>query len=303
METLHKAIQKAGPVIKNSVYEKIRRYYDIAGPDYSAWSSRFNMHFGYCRHFTDIFRLEKMLNNMNQVVLDELHLKNGTPAHIADLGCGVGTVARFTAKRQPLSKVTGITISEYQISKGKELILQEGLEEQVNLVVSNFEQLDFPDNHFSHAYALESACHARGDDKSFFIAELTRTLKPGGRFCVADGFIKHNNNLPRIFSRIYQKVLGYWALPSFARLPLFVKQLEANGLTNIKIREISMRIAPSVAWVPWTCIKFFVKELWKNKSLRMEKERWNNVYGPVMGMILGLYRKHFGYYIISGAKS
>ena len=71
---------------------------------------------------------------------------------------------------------------------------------------------------------------------------------------------------------------------------------------DIKVEEISLRIAPSVAYVPYTCIKFFIKELWKNKSLRMKKERWNNVYGPLLGMILGLYRKHFGYYIISGKK-
>ncbi len=78
--------------------------------------------------------------------------------------------------------------------------------------------------------------------------------------------------------------------------------LKRQGLQNITIKEISLRIAPSVSYVPWTCLKFFVKELWKNKSLRMKKERWHNVYAPVLGMILGLYRKHFGYYIISGKK-
>lgn len=300
METLPDALQKASFLSSNVVYQKIRKYYDVAGPDYGAWSARFNMHFGYCRKFPDIFRLEKMLENMNREVLNELRINPGLPVSIADLGCGVGTVARYAAHAYPLSHITGVTISDYQIDKGNELIKQENLENQVDLVVSNFESLHFPDHSFDHAYALESACHAQGNDKKMFIAELSRILKPGGSFCIADGFIKHPGKLPRLFNHIYQKILGYWALPSFACLPEFVNTLHKHGLKNIQAREISMRIAPSVAWVPWTCLKFFAMELWKNKSLRMEKERWNNVYGPLMGMILGLYRKHFGYYIISG---
>jgi hypothetical protein len=78
--------------------------------------------------------------------------------------------------------------------------------------------------------------------------------------------------------------------------------LEKHGLTAIQTGEISMRIAPSVAYVPWTSIKFFATELWRKKSFKLKKERWNNVIAPLLGMILGLYRKHFGYYIISGTK-
>jgi hypothetical protein len=63
-----------------------------------------------------------------------------------------------------------------------------------------------------------------------------------------------------------------------------------------------MRIAPSVAYVPWTCVKFFAKEIWRTKTIRLKKERWNNIKAPLLGMILGLFRKHFGYYIISGVK-
>ena len=50
---------------KNEVHDKVTAYYDIAGPDYESWSPGFNMHFGYCKRFTDIFFLEKMLFRMN----------------------------------------------------------------------------------------------------------------------------------------------------------------------------------------------------------------------------------------------
>jgi ubiquinone/menaquinone biosynthesis C-methylase UbiE len=300
----HEIIQKYA--VANSVpgkdYREIKDYYDIAGPDYETWSRNFNMHFGYCQSLKDIFFLEKMLVNMNAEVLKQLQVNPHEEVHIADLGCGVCTVARYAARKFPLAKITGITISDYQIEKGASLINKENLNNQVSVVKDNFEDLHYANNYFTHAYALESACYAGGADKENFISEMTRVLKPGGRFCIADGFIKHDHKLPRFFSFLYKKVLRYWALPCFGNIRKFEEKLKHHGLTDITIREISLHIAPSVAYVPWVCLKFFAKEIWKNKGLRMKKERWHNVYGSILGMILGLYRKHFGYYIISGKK-
>jgi ubiquinone/menaquinone biosynthesis C-methylase UbiE len=289
-------------IIPEKHYENITSYFNIAGPDYEAWSKNFNMHFGYCRSFADIFSLEKMLVNMNEEVIKRLQIDPKTNSTIADLGCGVGTVARFVAKNFPLAKIIGITIADYQVQKGRSLNQKESLTERVAIIKDNFENLAIKDESFTHAYALESACYSAGAGKNRFVAEMARVLKPGGRFSIADGFLKHNRKLPRIFSFLYKKILKYWALPCFGNIKEFEEQLKKNGFKDITITEISLRIAPSVSYVPWTCIKFFAKEIWKNKSLRMKKERWHNVYAPVIGMILGLYRSHFGYYLISGKK-
>jgi MPBQ/MSBQ methyltransferase len=284
------------------VYSNIQDYYNIAGPDYEAWSPNFNMHFGYCKHFSDIFSLEKMLYRMNDEVLDRLQLPVDKEIKIADLGCGVGTVARHTAKKYARAHITGTTIVDYQVEKGNEFIAKEDLAGKVELVNDNFEHSNFATEHFDFAYALESACHAGGSSKELFVAEMARILKAGGRFCIADGFLKHDKKLPWLFNKIYRKIIDCWALPCFGNLNEFKSMLAKYGLTAIQTEEISMRIAPSVAYVPWTCIKFFATELWRKKSFKLKKERWNNVIAPVLGMILGLYRKHFGYYIISGTK-
>ncbi|MEO6254084.1 MAG: methyltransferase domain-containing protein [Ferruginibacter sp.] len=284
------------------IYSNIQDYYNIAGPDYEAWSPNFNMHFGYCKYFSDIFSLEKMLKRMNDEVLDRLQLPTGKKIIIADLGCGVGTVARHTAKKYTQAHITGTTIVDYQVEKGNEFIAKEKLGGQVELVKDNFEHSSFTDAHFDFVYALESACHAGGSSKELFVAEMARILKAGGRFCIADGFLKHDKKLPWLFNKIYRKIIDCWALPCFGNLDEFKSMLGKYGLTAIKTEEISMRIAPSVAYVPWTCIKFFATELWRKKSFKLKKERWNNVIAPLLGMILGLYRKHFGYFIISGTK-
>ena len=260
------------------------------------------MHFGYCKRFADIFSLEKMLYRMNDEVLNRLQLPADKKIHIADLGCGVGTVARYAARKYKNAHITGTTIVDYQIEKANTFITAEALQDTVEVVKDNFENSRFADDHFDFSYALESACHAGGSNKELFIAEMARTLKPGGRFCIADGFLKHDKKLPWLFGKIHRKIIECWALPCFGNLGEFEATLTKYGLTAIKKEEISMRIAPSVLYVPWTCIKFFAKELWKNKSFKLKKERWNNVIAPLLGMLLGLYRKHFGYYIISGIK-
>ncbi len=283
-------------------YSNIKDYYNIAGPDYEAWSKDFNMHFGYCKKFTDIFSLEKMLYRMNDEVLLHLKIPADAATKIVDLGCGVGTVARYTAKQFPNTIITGVTIVDYQINKGRELIKKDGLDKKVIIVKDNFEDAHFLNESFDRAYALESACHASGSNKELFVKEMARILKAGGNFCIADGFLKHDKKLPWLFRKLNTKIINCWALPCFGNINGFTAALKKHGLKEIEIKEISWHIAPSVAYVPYTCFKFFIKEIWKTKTLRLKKERWNNVIAPVLGMILGLYRKHFGYYIISGVK-
>jgi ubiquinone/menaquinone biosynthesis C-methylase UbiE len=285
------------------LYNNIKDYYNIAGPDYEAWSKNFNMHFGYCKKLTDIFSLEKMLYGMNDAVLSRLTIPADKPCSIIDLGCGVGTVARYAAQQFPLAKITGLTIADYQIDKGRELIRNEGLTQKVVLAKDNFEGSSFAEESFDRAYALESACHSNGSSKELFVKEMARLLKSGGKFCIADGFLKHDKKLPWLFNKMYRKIINCWVLPCFGNINDFTAALEQYGLKEITVKEISLNIAPSVAYVPYTCLKFFIKELWTNKTLKLKKERWNNVYAPVLGMFLGLYRKHFGYYIISGRKA
>jgi ubiquinone/menaquinone biosynthesis C-methylase UbiE len=262
---------KTHPVVNSSSkgftkYQNIAEYYNVAGPDYEAWSKNFNMHFGYCKKFTDIFNLEKMLVRMNDEVIDRLKIPAGGLHQVIDLGCGVGTVARHTAKKIAGTVVTGITISPYQIKKGKELTNKEKLIDRVFIVKDNFESLHYANDTFDYAYALESACHAQGSSKEKIIKEMARVLKTGGCFCIADGFIKHNNKLPWLFRKLNKKITDCWALPCFGNIHHFTTALKANGLKNIEVKEISMNIAPSVAYVPWVCLKFFAKEIWRNKG-------------------------------------
>ena len=55
-------------------YRELIHYYSEAGPDYGAWSPKFNMHFGYYASGMNPFRLEPMLERMNGEVIKALSL-------------------------------------------------------------------------------------------------------------------------------------------------------------------------------------------------------------------------------------
>ena len=283
-------------------HKKIISYYEKAGLDYEVWSPNFNMHFGYFKWGMNPFNLEKMLNQMNEEVMRRLHLEKQIEPLILDLGCGVGATARYMAKRNFEATVYGITITPWQVIFGNRLNHAAGLAPQIDICLADFNDLPLASECADGAYAIESACYGKGAMKKEFIGELYRTLKPGARFVIADGFRKHSEPLPIWLDNVYQKNMKYWALTELADIQLFTKELKRVGFKNIQIKDVSFRVALSFAHIPKTVVKFLWKRFWEKDENALIEERKNNALAPIFGMIMGLARKYFGYYIITGEK-
>ncbi|MEM9338904.1 MAG: hypothetical protein AAGA66_09265 [Bacteroidota bacterium] len=73
----------------NKEKEKLRSYYENAGPDYKKWSPDFNMHFGYYKRGMNPFNRERMLDEMNAEVLARLTIASNRPSVLVDMGCGL----------------------------------------------------------------------------------------------------------------------------------------------------------------------------------------------------------------------
>ena len=290
------------PLLISIEQEDIKKYYEVAGMDYQAWSNQLNMHFGYLHKWTDIFSLEKMLIQMSKIIIEKLQLNAYTAPKALDMGCGMGAVAREMVRLHPHTHVTGITIVDSQISYGNHLSKQENLQKKVIIMKNDYENTSFEANSFEVAYALESSCYANGTDKNALIAEMGRVLKAGGRFAIADGFLKTSEKMPYLLEKAYLRLCRCWALPCLANVADFEQSLQKNGFKNIKFEEISWKVAPSVAHIPRVTFKFLFQELWRNKSLRLAPERWDNIISPLLTMFLGLWRNHFGYFMVSGEK-
>lgn len=165
-----------------------QRYYEEAGPDYAAWSPHFNMHFGFFRWGMSLLRREPMLEQMNQEILHRLHV-TGPSVRVLDMGCGLGATLRSFARRLPESDLNGITLVPWQLEQGRQFnrACPEG--RNITLTLGDYEHTTHPSATFNAVFAIESSCYAHAADKSAFLQEAHRLLRPGGRIVVADGFL------------------------------------------------------------------------------------------------------------------
>lgn len=293
-------IHKPGEEVDNVHLKELIRYYLDTGMDYGEWSREYNMHFGYYRFGMNPFVREPMLDEMNQQVFNHLRLSQND-VHVFDLGCGLGATCRSFAKRFPDKKITGITIVPWQVEKAKALNSQAGLESVINILLSDYTQIPIADQSADGVYALESCCHSEGLDKEAFIKELMRSLKPGARFVIVDGFIKKRPEDFRFLVKYcYEQIIRGWALPSFPHLSSFTLSLRSHGATDIEVKNLSLRVAPSAFHSPFTVLFFLIKKLLQGEKLNPVRK--GHLKACLLGLILGMHRNCFSYCLVTGIR-
>jgi ubiquinone/menaquinone biosynthesis C-methylase UbiE len=291
----------ATPAAPASSTADVLRYFEVAGPDYAAWSPQFNMHFGYRVRGMSFLRREPMLEQMNAEVRSLLGCADDTSAQYADMGCGLGATARFIAKRSPHVRITGFTIVPWQVENGNRLSQEQGVGARVDLVISDYRATNAADASMDGAYAIESSCYAGGADKLDLLLEMSRIVKPGGRIVISDGFRKDSEPMGPLLRRIYRISCSSWAVPEMADIHRFKKALRRAGFHNVRAEEVSWHIAPSFAHVPFLCVKF-VLQRWLKGEFKWPRERWQNLMGPLFGSLLGLRRARFGYFHVTAER-
>ena len=140
------------------------------------------IHYGYWDDKVKSF--PQSLLRMNEVMAEVAKIKSSDV--ILDAGCGIGGSSIFLAEKIGCN-VIGISLSEKQVNKAKELAVKKNVETQIDFKVMNYCATNFPDESFDIVWGCESICYA--DDKDQLIKEAWRLLKPGGRLVVADGFV------------------------------------------------------------------------------------------------------------------
>lgn len=282
-----------------TVSDDIIRYYSEVGLDYEPWSANYNMHFGYYRKGLNPFKREQLLKEMNAQVLRRLNIDENSMTQLLDMGCGVGATARYCALRYPLSYISCVTVVPWQIEKGSQFTQNAGLTRQVQFGLIDYRNTPFESNSFDGAYAIESSCYADGTNKESFIKEAFRVLKPGAKLVVTDGFRKKTQS-SYLFEKAFSMVCKGWSVDSFANIQEFTQCLAQIGFNNIKIEEASWRVMPSVLHVPHVSIKYYLNKILFNKV--SDKTQKQHFIAPLMGIVIGLHRADYGYYIISASK-
>ena len=301
VDTIKQALTESLPATRVAPPIGLEQYYSEAGPDYAAWSPGFNMHFGYYRAGANPFRREAMLEQMNAEVLTRLQVDNIAQPKLLDLGCGLGATLRSFARRIPHARLLGLTRVPWQVERAQALNETAGCTQQVRILEGDYEDTILPRASYDGVYALESSCHAHGADKSALLSEALRLLKPGGRLVVADGFLASDRFVGKLQQRIYRKLCECWVIEELAQLQPFTVQLEHLGFTNITIEHLQLRVAPSVAHIPWVTLKFFLTDVVFG-ARKMTRARWNNVLAPVLLPLVSAPLGPMTYCMISATK-
>jgi hypothetical protein len=118
---------------------------------------------------------------------------------------------------------------------------------------------------------------------------------------MADGFLRTSEPLVGVLAKCHERICECWSMDSLPVLPDVLAGLRENGFRVTGVEDISWRVAFSVAHVPFVTARFLVRELIGRRS-RLSRERRNNLLAPLLTGVVGLARRHFGYYILRAEK-
>ncbi len=223
---------------RSEYHQNIIDYYNSTENAYKdSWdlNNSLSIHYGYWDEKVKSF--SQSLLRMNEVMAEAASVKPTDV--ILDAGCGIGGSSIFLAEKIGCT-VKGISLSERQVSKAKELAKQKGIDDKLSFEVMNYGITNFPDKSFDVVWGCESICYA--DDKELFIKEAFRLLKPGGRLVVADGFVTDfkNNEHPLIRNWLDGWLVNYLETPG-----RFQQMMRDTGFGDVSFRDISKNTAHS----------------------------------------------------------
>jgi cyclopropane fatty-acyl-phospholipid synthase-like methyltransferase len=219
--------------------DDISRYYDLSEVHYrKIWKldRSHSLHYGYWD--SSVKNFHEALLNLNKILAEIAEIKKGE--NILDAGCGIGGSSIWLAKERNC-RVTGISLNEKQIAKANTLAKTFGVTEKVFFEKKDYSNTFYPADSFDIVWAIESVCYA--DDKSEFLKEAYRVLKPGGRLIIADFFKKKGLNQPETDQ--VKKWAACWAINDFATKEEFEDKLKETLFEDLAWLDATDAIMPS----------------------------------------------------------
>ena len=216
-------------------YRRFWKFEEALGLHYGIWSE-------------GIKNLKDAVLNTNALLAKLGDIKSTDT--VLDAGCGVGGSAIFLAKNIGC-KVTGITLSEKQAGTATEFADKRGVSELVSFKAMNYTSTTFADSSFDFVWAIESMQTAT--DKSDFLNEAKRVLKPGGKIVIADCFKSYN--YPFNENKLMKLMFHGWAVSDVLSLDEFTEKAEQSGFKLEKELDVTKEVYPSV-------VKFFFAAFW-----------------------------------------
>ena len=225
---------------KDQYAPMVRKFYELVTDFYEfGWGSSF--HFAPGR---DGASFEESIAQHQHFLGDSMQLKPRIT--VLDVGCGVGGPQRALAKKFG-SSITGLNISEYQLSKCEEYNKESGLDDRCHTLLGDFMAIPAEDQSFDAAYHIEAIPHA--PDKESVYGEIFRVLKPGAIFagydwCMTPLYDAHNSAHRAIKERIEYGN----ALPQIVSFSDIDNNLRSAGFELLETYDRASDADPGLPW-------------------------------------------------------
>jgi len=232
--------------MSNNLYQDIREFYDASSELWeSIWGE--HMHHGYYGRNGNykLDRRQAQIELIEELLLWAGYNENNAPQNIIDVGCGIGGSTLHLAEKFG-SKATGITLSPVQASRATERAGEVSLDGQVDFAVANALEMPFEDNTFDLVWSLESGEHM--PDKSKFLQECYRVLKPGGKMILATWCHRETDSFAGDLTKSevahLKEIYRVYCLPYVISLSEYRAIATDCGFNNLNSDDWSIAVAP-----------------------------------------------------------
>jgi tocopherol O-methyltransferase len=203
------------------------------------------------------------------VVADKARLKPGD--HVCDVGCGYGGTARALAVDYG-ARVTGLTVSQAQHAHALDL---DPAATNPTYLLCDWLDNGLESSAFDVVIAIESSEHMT--DLGAFFAEVSRVLKPGGRFVVCAWLTRER---PRRWERrfLLEPICREGRLRGMGSALEYQQLAQAVGLTPVDFQDVSQQVKKT-----WPiCVRRAVAGLLRDPSYRrflLRGKSSNKIFG------------------------
>ena len=154
-----------------------------------------------------------------------------TPSsRLLDIGSGYGGSARVIA-REVGCHVTALNLSPVQNRRAREMNVEQGLDDKIDVIDGSFEELPFTDESYDVVWCQDSILHSARRDQVF--REVDRVLRRGGHFIFTDPMQQSD-----VDASVLAPVLARIHLPSMGSVEKYERYARELGWETVALERM-----------------------------------------------------------------
>lgn len=176
---------------------------------------------------------DQAVENLTHLVARRAGIKSGSC--VCDIGCGYGGSAKIFAEHYR-ARVIGINVSKKQYELAK--LFNAGLAD-VNFMHCDGLDNGLPAGSFDAVVCVESTEHMQ--DKPAFFTEVSRLLRPGGRFVVVAWLAREQPGATET-KYLLEPICAEGRLPSMASAREYEEMLATAGFGDLEFEDLTRQV-------------------------------------------------------------